>query len=244
MLRHQVTRISNSFRTATAATCNMIATRLSCQRTPERRAKRTSSSPSWSGADDWAHPTLGAVCRRVEEAARPVLTLIAGEPDACVPLHKRLLPASAGLEHIGTLLLEGLEGHRTYATRLNCSNRAASRSRSGVVLLGPRRPNRRACDHLEALVEQRAVVEHQQPLGHMHAAVGVDPDKVVVEGRMTASRAMRSSVAIAQLSAADKTQAGDRSCRSGHLRRQPGVQPWHSVQRRTGGNHESVLGEP
>ena len=39
-----------------------------------------------------------------------------------------------------------------------------------------------ACGGLQALLEQGPIVQHQQPLGHVDPAVGVDADQVVVEG--------------------------------------------------------------
>jgi hypothetical protein len=40
------------------------------------------------------------------------------------------------------------------------------------------------CDRLQALLEQRAIVELQQPLGDVDALIGVDPNQMVVEGGM------------------------------------------------------------
>ena len=54
---------------------------------------------------------------------------VAGKPDAFVRPRKRLLPNAIKLHR--TLLLGELERLSTYATRSNCSNRAASRSRAG-----------------------------------------------------------------------------------------------------------------
>jgi hypothetical protein len=53
-----------------------------------------------------------------------------------------------------------------------------------VILLCPRQPDQRSCDPLEALLEQRPVVQHQRSLGDVYAAVGVDADQVVVERRV------------------------------------------------------------
>jgi hypothetical protein len=47
-----------------------------------------------------------------------------------------------------------------------------------VVLLGPRQPDQPSCDRLKALLEERSVVQHQQP------AASVDADQVVVERGM------------------------------------------------------------
>jgi hypothetical protein len=51
-----------------------------------------------------------------------------------------------------------------------------------VMLLGAREPDQRPCDRFEALLEQRPVVQHQQALGDVDPAVGVDADQVIVEG--------------------------------------------------------------
>ena len=74
-------------------------------------------------ADGRARPALGAVSGRVGAAARAVLNPLAGGLGACVRLRQRLYPCFCCWRPI--------KGHPTYATRLNCSNRVASRSRSG-----------------------------------------------------------------------------------------------------------------
>ena len=51
----------------------------------------------------------------------------------------------------------------------------------GVVLAPPWQPHRRACDRLEALLKQRTVMQHQQPLGDVDTTIGVDPDEVIIE---------------------------------------------------------------
>jgi hypothetical protein len=50
-----------------------------------------------------------------------------------------------------------------------------------AIFLSPGRTDLPAGDPLQALLQERAVVERQQ-VGHMHPAVGVDADQVVVEG--------------------------------------------------------------
>jgi hypothetical protein len=54
----------------------------------------------------------------------------------------------------------------------------------GVVLLAPRQADQGACSGFQALLQERSVVQFQQPIGDMHSAVRIDADQVVVERRM------------------------------------------------------------
>jgi hypothetical protein len=53
-----------------------------------------------------------------------------------------------------------------------------------VVLLAPRQPDQSAGSGFQALLQERSVVQFQQPIGDMHSAVRIDADQVVVERRM------------------------------------------------------------
>ena len=51
-----------------------------------------------------------------------------------------------------------------------------------VMPLASRQPDYRTSDRLQTPLEQRAVVEPQQPLGDVDAPISIDPDQMVVEG--------------------------------------------------------------
>ena len=50
------------------------------------------------------------------------------------------------------------------------------------MVLTPGRPDQSSRHRFQALFEERPIVEHQQPLRHVHPTIRVDADQVVVEG--------------------------------------------------------------
>jgi hypothetical protein len=52
------------------------------------------------------------------------------------------------------------------------------------MLAAPREPDRCACDRLQALLQKRAVIEHEQPLRDLNPAVGIDANQMIIKGRV------------------------------------------------------------